>query len=456
MSKTQYKFYKTTCTAGNIDTTSATKNPFKLDEVENGGIVLAVNDTSDPNFGRMYFKNPFGTAYDTDGKLFEVGTNVSTLNVNGNATVGGGDIVLKDAIIRSTTESGAVRRILIGTKPSGNGPIEQLSRIEFNSQNVTMSGNVTVSDNLYVGQIAGVDNRSITVGSAVYFNEDVSFDQDVNIGESLVVGVGINTNDLVVGTGDSGILTVNGELYSKINNVNQFYVDSNGTYVKGPLTVDNAIGANGTITSTGGSGFSTNKGYAIWRPNQGGGATRTFSVDVDGNIESNAISTNRITTVPGSSVVRVEMPDTVFGSYAGGNTQINNGVINTNRTIYCPGIVPLSTASYSIGSPTMSWYQIFLDRRKIITINSSSASISWTAGLGLYDAKVNCHAGSNVTCYLCRMNIPYVNEEYETPIGPSGFLKYKLSNNSLFVSATHSSASVDSIEIISYGVKLVN
>jgi len=238
---TQYKFYKTTCTAGNIDTTSATKNPLKLDEVENGGIVLAVNSKSDPSFGRMYFKNPFGTAYGKDGKLFEVGTNVSTLNVNGNATVGGGDIVLKDAIIRSTTESGTVRRVVIGTKPSGSGPIERLSRIEFNSQNVTMSGNVTVSDNLYVSQIAGVDNRSITVGNAVYFNEDVSFDQDVNIGESLVVSVGINTNDLAVGSGDSGLLTVNGELYSKINNVNQFYVDSNGTYAKGPLTVGTRV-----------------------------------------------------------------------------------------------------------------------------------------------------------------------------------------------------------------------
>ena len=88
MSNTQFKKYKSTCIVGGVSTTG-TLNPAGISDAENGGIILAVDNKTTPTYGRMYFKNPYGTAYGTDGAVFEVGTNVSHIDVSGDASIGG-------------------------------------------------------------------------------------------------------------------------------------------------------------------------------------------------------------------------------------------------------------------------------------------------------------------------------------------------------------------------------
>lgn len=471
MTDTQYKFYKGTLANNSLPAAQQAK-------VENGGIVLSVDDKDSPTFGRMYFRNPFGTAYDKDGAFIEVGTNVSHVDVKGALSVDDG------AIISGFTEINCPNTSALGV----NGDSEFTGNIIVYDNPVTITNNdQTVSINYNVISFTNQSNNaSATISTQGPININAT---DAVFSGSVIVNTRVNTDNIYPKTTDGTIslnsavdisdgLTVGAD--STVTGISTVgtrvsigdevapAVDYQGTnvFASGVHVWHNSSSSSGAygVSIVGATDASGGGVYPQIRVYDGT-SNNVCSIDMNGrygnitasgNIESNTMSTNRITAVSGSSVVRLEMPDTVFGSYSGANTQINDGVINTNRVVYCPGIIPPSTASYSIGSPTMSWYQIFLDRRMVHTITGSSGSIYWTAGLGLYDAKVTCHSGSNVTHYLCRMNIPYDNEEYETPIGTSGFLKYKLSNNSLSVSATHSSASVDSIEIISYGVKLVN
>lgn len=227
---TQYKFYKTTCTADNIDTTSATKNPLKLDEVENGGIVLAVDNTSSsPNFGRMYFKNPFGTAYGKDGKLFEVGTNVSTLRVNGLTY----DTFVKpdqiEIVDQNANESVIISKGNIqfaNINENANGTISADANLTLNSTNANIAlnsnspnANITLNSSTLTitGSIIGniTFNGDITTNTRV--NTDaiypkttggtINLNSAVNISDGLTVGAdltvtGINTVGTRVSIGD--------------------------------------------------------------------------------------------------------------------------------------------------------------------------------------------------------------------------------------------------------------
>lgn len=75
MADIQVKLYKTKIESDGT--------PKGVSNAENGGLILAVNDKYSPSYGRIYFKNPYGGDYGTDGAVFEVGTNVSKLDVYG-------------------------------------------------------------------------------------------------------------------------------------------------------------------------------------------------------------------------------------------------------------------------------------------------------------------------------------------------------------------------------------
>lgn len=473
MSKTQYKFYKTTCTAGNIDTTSATKNPFKLDEVENGGIVLAVNDTSDPNFGRMYFKNPFGTAYDTNGKLFEVGTNVSTLNVNGinssSSDPGNGRIRIESATYntciypdqmyiedKSANESVVISKGNIqfaNANSNANGTISADANLTLNSPgaNITLNsstltitgsvtGNITFNGNITTNTQVNTDKiYPKTTGGSIGLNSAVDISDGLTVGADLTV-TGINTVGTRVSIGDGVAPAVNwqGDDVSA-SGVHVWHNSDNVAY---------GVSIVGATDASGGGVYPQIRVYD--------GTTNTCTIDMNGRYGDIKVSRNiSADGAVNASNFRISSGETVVSFNSNGSHQLQGTLI------------PVPNRGLDIGSSdhyitNLFSEHIYSEKGSLINFTSSGTtytSTSSSVGTGLLAVFITVGQNNDKT-YEITMFIPAVDSPYYYDFrgasGDGAWVKAKISNNRLILDITALSASYPVSNVAAYQILRVS
>lgn len=209
-----------------IDTiNSTTELPGGDAEVENGGIVFAVDNKNTPTYGRLYIKNPFGGAYETNGTLFEIGSNVSKLNVHGNAAVSGKITTLSLEVTNNIgTQSTLVDSLYVSnihaTNLTGTGVVE-FNEISVNgisaatpNHEINISAPVSITDSLEVnshGNITLSSDGSVNITSGdptkIIGNTDIRSKKYVNT----MAGVGLGES---LGQAGFWVYTTDGNTYS--------------------------------------------------------------------------------------------------------------------------------------------------------------------------------------------------------------------------------------------------
>lgn len=477
MSKTQYKFYKTTCTAGNIDTTSATKNPFKLDEVENGGIVLAVNDTSDPNFGRMYFKNPFGTAYDTNGKLFEVGTNVSTLNVNGinssSSDPGNGRIRIESATYNTCIYPD---QMYIKDKSANESVVISKGNIQFTNENADASATIEAEGQLTLK--SSFDNVLLNASGDVNIQADkIDFTGDIGSSNQRVANVFVVNID----ASESISSATNSTNSTKTNEIES--LSAEGINIKSPVTASNGV-INGKLNI--GSASSVTNRVII-----GPGAYVYNNTDYNGIRLTHQSADNPGIIITGggpdlqpkmilydqNSAESIVMNGhtgsiTVSNSAEVGGLKISNGytvvLFQKNGIHQMQGsLSPVSGRSLDIGGSNSYIHNLFSEhiyskKGSLITFTPSGTtytSDSSSVGTGLLAVFITVGQNNDKT-YEITMFIPAVDSPYYYDFrgesGDGAWVKAKISNNRLILDITALSASYPVSNVAAYQILRVS
>lgn len=474
---TKYKFYKTTCTAGSIDTTSATKNPFKLDEVENGGIVLAVDNTSNtPNFGRMYFKNPFGTAYDTDGKLFEVGTNVSTLNVHGinssSSDLGNGRIRIESATYNTCIYPD---QMYIKDKSANESVVISKGNIQFTNANSNANGTISADANLTLnspGANLTLNSSTLTItGSVIGNNNNITFNG------SITTNTQVNTDNIYP-------KTTNGKI-----NLNSAVDISDGLTVGADLTVT-GINTVGTRVSIGdvvapavnwqGNDVNSASGVHVWHNK----SAKVYGVSIVGATDAGGVypqirvydgTPNNVCKVSINGEygdIKVSRNISADGAVNASNFRISSGgtvvSFNSNGSHQLQGtLAPVPYRGLDIGSSNYYITNLFSEhiyskKGSLITFTPSGTtytSDSSSVGTGLLAVFITVGQNNDKT-YEITMFIPAVDSPYYYDFrgesGDGAWVKAKISNNRLILDITALSAIYPVSNVAAYQILRVS
>ena len=454
MANTQYKFKKSTFSYSGTSEVVAGS-----DKIENGDIVIALDDKNSPQTARMYVKNPFGAAYGTDGDLFSIGTDVDSLTTTKGVEVG------THLRVKGTSKF--------------DGEIDTDSTIKLTDQQANKSNDITSNSISFTGQsndnaatissdkslTFNADGYNIVMGSSgirLYnSSESILFEGDTSnaaakltAGNGLWVGTGYasiempDSDPCVNINGDtsiSGTLNVSSDISAALGGISSIltnsvtysanisrdtyklhfgkesaqsdYPEISFSFKSGESDTENklitmgyheeggviygSIGCYGTITTTGGAGFSTSQGYHLWNGQQHSSFTNSDGLIIsvpNGSRTAAYIAPNGNIYAEGSLIaneVNSENGNITSGGYIYSTNTISSGEafsvnLITNVTHYFPSSGEISVnksglylVDYTYNNSTYSALlhvsrrmESFVDAVDNIKIKSNSGTIS--------------------------------------------------------------------------------